>query len=133
MLLLKLEYCLKNKLSNYVSMQELQFGFMKDGGCDDAQLIFKTVFEYYNNYGSTVFVVTIGSTKAHDRLSLCILILKLYDKGVTQDIVMMFVSWFQHFCAIVMWNGVSSSMFNAKSGVRQGGVGSCWLFNLYIN
>ena len=61
------------------------------------------------------------------------MILNLYDIGVSTDIVIKFVFCFQHLCAIVVWNGVSSSMFSVKSGVRQGGVCSGWLFNSYIN
>ena len=59
------EYRLMNKLSNYMSMHELQFGFTKGGGCNKAVLVFKTVVEYYNNHGSTVFVTALDLTKAY--------------------------------------------------------------------
>ena len=57
------EYCLINKLSNYMSMHELQFGFTKGGGCDKTLLVFKTVVMYYNNHRSTVFVAALGLKK----------------------------------------------------------------------
>ena len=116
------KYCLINKLSNYMSMHELQFGFKKGGGCEKALLVFKTAVEYYNNHGSTLFVAALDLTKVYDRLDQCILTLKFYDIGVPRDIIMMFVFWFQHLCAIFAWNGVSSSMFSVKSGVMQGGM-----------
>ena len=102
-------------------MYELQFGFTKGGGCDKALLVFKTVVEYYNNHGSTVFVAALDLKKSNDRLNQCILIIKLCDIGVSRDIVMMFVFCFQYLCAVtavVAWNGVSSSKFSVKSGVR---------------
>ena len=34
---------------------------------------------------------------------------------------------------MVRWNGVTSYMFSVKCGVRQGGVLSPWLFNIYVN
>ena len=85
------EYCLINKLSNYLSVHESQFEFTKGGGCDKALLLFKTVFEYFNNHGSTVFVATLDLIKTYDRLNQCILIFKLYDVGILRDIVMMLV------------------------------------------
>ena len=90
------EYCLIYKLSNFMSMHELQFGFTKGGECDKTLLVFKTVVEYYNNHGCTVFVAALDLTKAYDRLNQCIFKLKLCDMGLQRDIVMMFVFWFQH-------------------------------------
>ena len=113
-------------------MYELQFEFSKSGGCDKALLVFKTVVKYYNNHGSTVFVSALDLTKAYDRLNQCIIILKLCDISVSRDIVML-VFWVQHLCAIVVWNSVSFSMFSVKIGVKQCGVCSSWLFNVYIN
>ena len=72
-------------------MHELQFGFTKGGGCDKALLVFKTVIEFYNNHGSTVFVAALDLTKAYDRLNQYILILKFYDIGVLREIIMMLV------------------------------------------
>jgi hypothetical protein len=78
-------------------------------------------------------VAALDLSKAYDRLNQCILVLKLYELGVPRDIVMLFVYWFKRLCAVVVWNNVVSSVFLVKSGVRQGGVCSCWFFNMYIN
>lgn len=53
--------------------------------------------------------------------------------NVSVDIILMFSYWFQHLCAVVSWDGVLSSEFCIRSGVRQGGVCSPWLFNVYID
>ena len=71
-------------------------------------LVFKTAVEYYNNHGSKVFVAAYDLTKTCDRLNQSITILKLYDIGVPRDIVTTFVFWFQHLCAIFVWNGCYS-------------------------
>ena len=89
--------------------------------------------EYFNKYGSTVYVSALNLTKAYDRLNQCILILKLYDIGIPKDIIMIFLFWFQNLSAAVVWGNVKSSIFSIKSGVRQGRVCSCWMFNLYVN
>ena len=46
---------------------------------------------------------------------------------------MIFLFWFKKLSAAVVWGNVKSSVFSIKSGVRQGGLCSCLLFNLYIN
>jgi hypothetical protein len=127
------EYCLVNRLSVYKRLHDLQFGFTRGGGCDKALLVFRSVVEYFNDYGSTVYVSALDLTKAYDRLNQCILVLKLYELGVPRDIVMLFLFWFRHLCAAVVWENVKSVVFYVKSGVRQGGVCSCWLFNIYVN
>ena len=45
------------------------------------------------------------------------------------DIITVFWYWFQHMFAVVIWCGATSSYFDIKSGVRQGSVASCWIFN----
>ena len=60
------------------------------------------------------------------RLNQFILIFKLYDIGIPRDIVVIFVFWFQHMCAIVVLICIPFSMFNVKSCVRQGRMCSCW-------
>ena len=105
----------------------------KGGGFDKALLVFKTVVEYFNKHGSTVYVSALDLTKAYDKLNQCVLILKLYDIGISRDIVMIVLFWFKNLNAAVVWGNVKSSVFSIKSGVRQGGVCSCLLFNLYVN
>jgi hypothetical protein len=95
------EYCLTNRLSEYVKIHDLQFGFTKGGGCDRALLMFKSVVEYYNEHGSTVFAAALDLTKAYDRLNHCVLILKLYEMGIPRDLVMLFIYWFKNLCGIL--------------------------------
>ena len=45
---------------------------------------------------------------------------------------MIFLFWFKNLSAAVVWGNLKSSVFSIKSGVRQGGVCSCLLFNLYV-
>ena len=114
-------------------MHDLQFGFTKGGGCDKALLIFKSVVEYYNERESTIFAAALDLTKAYDRLNHCVLILKLCKIGIPGDLIMLFMFWFQNLCGVVVWGNNESLRFNIRSGVRQGGVCSCWLFNIYVN
>ena len=84
------EYCIAKRLYIYIKLHDLQFSFTKRGGCDKALLVFKTVVEYFNKHGITVYVSALDLTKAYDWLNQCILILKLHDIGIPRDIIMIF-------------------------------------------
>ena len=45
------EYCIMKRLCTYVKFHDLQFGFTKEGGCEQALLMFKTEVEYFRNMG----------------------------------------------------------------------------------
>jgi len=127
------EYCLLNKLSGLAILDDLQFGFTKGGGCDNAVFIARSVIEYFTKYGSNVYISTLDLTKAFDRVNHCGLLLKLTNLGVPVDIIVLLSYWFKHIFSVVVWDGESSEPFCIKSGIRQGGVCSTWFFNIYIN
>ena len=54
----------------------------------------------------------------------------LVYRGIHHDF---FCFGLKNLSAAVVWGNVKSSVFIIKSGVRQGGVCSCLLFNLYVN
>ena len=127
------EYCLLSKLEPCLDFHELQFGFTRGGGCVTAIHVLRTVTEYFIEHGSNVYVSALDISKAYDRLNHCIIILKLRRLNVPIDIILLFMFWLQHLFAVVRWNGIDSVAFDIKSGVRQGGVCSAWIFNVYIN
>jgi hypothetical protein len=127
------EYCILKKMETCFEMHDLQLGFTAGGGCDNAVFLVKSVIEYFNAYGSNVYVASLDLSKAYDRVNHCKLLMKLFDASVPIDIVLMFSYWFRNLFCIVEWEKHRSMPFKMLSGVRQGGICSCWLFNLYIN
>ena len=75
----------------------------------------------------------IDARKAFDRINHWTLFDKLLCKGVDPDIVRLLVSWYgsQQFC--VTWGSYTSEGFEVTNGVRQGGILSPYLFNMYID
>ena len=57
----------------------------------------------------------------------------LYKVNVPSFLIKAIVNWYGKLKVCIKWNGVFSGVFNVYSGVRQGGVLSPFLFNLYVN
>ena len=95
--------------------------------------VVKSVIEYFNEYGSSVYLSALDITKAFDRLNNCAVLLKMKQIGVPVGIIIVFWYWFQHSYAVVIWCGAISSHFDVKSGIRLGGVSSCWIFTMVFD
>ena len=75
----------------------------------------------------------IHTLEAFDRVSHGKLFQKLIVRGVPLYIVRLLVYWYSKQTMCVRWGGVCSVMFNVSNGVRQGGILSPFLFNIYID
>ena len=62
-----------------------------------------------------------------------ILCKKLASRNLRNVIVRTLHVWFSRQCFYVKWRSVLSQSFHATHGVRQGGILSPHLFNVYIN
>ena len=58
---------------------------------------------------------------------------KLVNRNVPAYIVRLLVFWYSHQQMFVKWGNVMSSVFTVSNGVRQGGVLSPYLFNVYMD
>lgn len=73
------------------------------------------------------------SSKAFDRVNFWHLFRKLLDRGLPDIIVRFLMYWFIHQQFRVRWCYVLSEPFTSSNGVRQGGILSPLLFNLYMD
>ena len=70
---------------------------------------------------------------AFDKISHWTLFNKLIDRHVPLYLVVILCYWYQHQEMTVRWGHCISNSFNVTNGVRQGGVLSPQLFNVYID
>ena len=72
-------------------------------------------------------------SKAFDTISHDILFKKLINRGTPDYIVSLLREWYVHQQVVVNWAGALSQPFYTTCGVRQGGILSALLFNVYMD
>lgn len=127
------ESCLLNQLCKITVMDELQFGFTAGKGCQKALMLLDTVNNHFLDGGSNMYTATLDMSKAFDGVNHYGLFIKMMEIDVPLCLLNVAINWYSKLCGRVKWLGCFSSDFPIKSGVRQGGVASPFLFNLYIN
>ena len=128
-----LEFLLLDRMRSQLSTTSNQFGFKNKHGTDMCVYTLKQVIEYYNQRSSPVYVCYLDASKAFDRINHWCLFKKLSTRTVDPILLRLLISWYcnQTFC--VRWGNITSLFFTVSNGVRQGGIMSPILFNVYMD
>jgi exonuclease III len=128
-----LEKVILSRVEHYISTNCNQFGFKKGHGTDQCIYILKEIIDAYNLLNGTVYKCFLDASKAFDRVNHTVLFDKLFRRGVPHYIIGVLVFWYvnQMFC--VRWGNIYSDSFTVTNGVRQGGILSPLLFNVYMD
>jgi len=118
---------------NYLYSDHRQFGFKKTMGCRNAIFAVRNVTNYFNERGSNIFMASLDASTAFDRVNHFKLYTSLMIRNVTTAFLNVVINWYSKMNVIVRWNNSLSAMLRIKSGVRQGGVLSPYLFNVYAD
>ncbi len=110
-----------------------QYGYKPKHGTELSIFTLKQIIDFYRTNSSTTYVCYLDLSKAFDRIDHEILLRKLGNRNVPSVVIRLLKVWFmtQKFC--VQWGSRFSTSFNVSNGVRQGGVLSSYLFNIYID
>ena len=87
----------------------------------------------YNLHTTNVYACFLDASKAFDKVNHWHLFKKLLYKGVPKLIVRLLMYWYISQQFAVKWCNVVSPFFTVSNGVRQGGVLSPVLYNLFID
>jgi hypothetical protein len=128
-----IEISLLNKYMKYLSTNDNQCGFKPKHSTDMCIFLLKEVIDYYNAHSSPVYLCFMDATKAFDRVNHWHLFKKLITRGVPSVIVRLLSNWYSTQMFIVKWCEVKSTPFNVSNGVRQGGVLSPYLYNVFMD
>ena len=128
-----LERCILEKFEEYFTTSCNQFSFKKNHSTDLCVFIKKEIVSFYNMYSSPVYVSMIDSSKAFDRVNHFQLFEKLLKRHIPRLIVRFLFMWYRSQSFVVKWENVTSETFKTSNGVRQGGVLSPNLFNVFLD
>jgi len=118
---------------DHFAIHELQFGFVPSGGCEKAVFVVRSVCEYFLEHGSSIYLASLDISKAYDSINHYSLFIKLMKIKLPRSVIELLIYWYSKLECVVKWCCAMSSKFSIKSGVRQGGPWSPWLFNVFIN
>ena len=89
--------------------------------------------EYYKQWNTTIFVTFLDASKAFDRIDHWLLFKKLIDKHVPLFIIRLLVCWYSTQKMHIRWENTVTTSFLISNGVKQGGIISPILLNLYMD
>ena len=112
---------------------DLQFGFKHKSNCTQAIFLLRQITEYFVKHGSTVYMASLDAKKAFDRVNHIKLFNILLDRGLPGNLVRVLFDWYSKTSSMVKWDNVFSAVVPIRSGVRQGGILSPFLFNIYVD
>ena len=92
----------------------------------------KEFIDYYKQRSTTVFVTFLDASKAFDKINYWLLCQKLFDKGFPTFIIKMLTFWYAYQKMHVRWGATTTTPSLVTNGVKQGGILSSILFNVYM-
>ena len=128
-----LERVLLDRLSVFISTSDNQFGFKTKHSTDLCIYALKEAVESYRRHGSTMLIGFVDASSAFDKINHHKLFTKLKQRGVPGSIIRILVYWYANQSMRVKWGNCISAPFRVGNGVRQGGLLSPALFNLYMD
>ena len=128
-----LELIIQYRISGFMQTSCSQFGFKSEHGCDMAIFSFKQCVNYYVNAGSPIFSCFLDASKAFDRVNHRKLFEKLRSRGLPLYIIEFLSYWYASQEYVVKWGSSFSTSFRVTNGIKQGGLTSPILYNVYTN
>ena len=128
-----LESVILVKYKDLFSTSHNQFGFKPNHGTDQCIFVLKELIDYFTAPQSPLYICFLDASKAFDSVNHLILVDKLLKRGLPLVLVRMIYVWYCRQKFYVKWSDCLSEAFCVSNGVRQGGVLSPFLFNVFID
>jgi hypothetical protein len=128
-----LDGLLDKQLDRVTVLHDSQFSFRAGFSTESAILALKHTVNYYVKRKTPVYACFLDLSRAFNMVSHNRLWAELEDAGVSPDVIRIFSYWYSNQINIVRWGNSYSDEYYMNCGVRQGGLASPRLFNIYVN
>lgn len=128
-----LDSVLNRYLGGHLCLNDAQFGFRAGLSTESAILSLKHTVRYYTQRNTPIYACFLDLSKAFDLVDYNLLWKKLSETGMPVEGVSLLRYWYKNQVNQVRWVDTFSDEYRLECGVRQGGLTSPSLFNLYIN
>ena len=127
------EYCIYPLFNKSTVLSPMQFGYRNNTSTVLATTVFKETVKKFVTEGSTVYTCFLDLSKAFERVDHNILLRRLLYMNVPVYLVNILKNMLLNTGVCVNYCGEYSEKWLIKSGVRQGGILSAYLFSIYID
>ena len=128
-----LEIILVNHVEEYIVTTENQFAYKKGHSTDMCIFTLKECIRYYTVHNTPMYVCFLDASKAFDCINHWKLLKILVDRKCPAYVIKVLVYWYQEQRLCVKWDGMASDTFSVCNGIKQGGILSPKLFNIYVD
>ena len=130
-----LEICVQMKLEDYLSTTDNQFSY-KTGHSTNMCFVFcffKDIVRHYNKHRTPIYVCLLNASKAFDCVNHWKLFKVMVERKCPAFIIRLLMYWYRNQKLCVNRDSVNSKKFSVTNGIKQGGILSPKLFNIYVN
>ena len=128
-----IERIILSRIEDLLITNANQYGFKKGHGTDQCIYVLKEVLNLYKSLNSCLTLCFLDASKAFDRINHSVLFQKLKSRGIPGYLLRILVFWYENQTMTVRWGRLLSTPFTVSNGVRQGGILSPFLFNVYMD
>jgi len=98
-----LKHCILDRYDEFLLTNSNQFGFKKRHGCSHAIYTLRCVADYHVSAGSTVNLCALDLTKAFDKMNHHGLFIKLMDRCIPAQLLLLLENWFKSAVTCIKW------------------------------